>query len=91
MNAPQTQDAAEQAVEKLDQSETRYRKAQEHLIATKDQIDRNRKALELARQEADDLNREWKQLLRESGGQTTKAVREKLQASRDARDVAEDG
>lgn len=82
--------AAEQAMEKLDLSEERYRKAQEHLTSTQQQFERNRKALALAKQEAEDLNREWKKMLREAGGKTNQDVLEKLEASRNARDVAQE-
>ncbi len=81
---------AEQTYEALHQSKTRYLQAQAHLKSVSDQAERNRASLELARQEAETLNREWKQLLKENHGKTNPAVTEKLRASRDARDVAEE-
>lgn len=85
-----TENDMDQASENLDRAESRYRAAQEHLTATHDQFQRNRKTLELAQQEADNLNREWKQLLRDANGKTNKAVMEKLEASRNARDIADE-
>lgn len=88
MDTTTTKAAAEQACEQLDQSETHYRNAQEHLVKTKEQFQKNRKAIELAKQEADDLNQEWKKMLRDNNAKPNKAVMEKLEASRNARDVA---
>jgi hypothetical protein len=85
-----TENDIEQAFENLDRAESRYRAAQEHLTATHDQFQRNRKTLELARQEADNLNREWKQALRDANAKPDKAVMEKMEASTKARTVAQE-
>jgi hypothetical protein len=85
-----TENDIEQAFENLDRAESRYRAAQEHLAATHDQFQRNRKTLELARQEAENLNREWKQALRDANLKPDKAVMEKMEASTKARTVAQE-
>ncbi len=81
---------AVQSFEALHQSTARYLQAQAHLKSVADQAERNKASLGLARQEAETLNQEWKQLLKENHGKTNPAVTEKLRASRDARDVAEE-
>jgi len=80
----------EQAFEKLDLVESRYREAQNHLSATHEQFQRNQKTLELAKQEADTLNREWKRLLKEANGKRTKEVEKTLEDSTKARAIAEE-
>jgi|AntDeeMinimDraft_5_1070356.scaffolds.fasta_scaffold08525_2 dsDNA-binding SOS-regulon protein len=90
MNTTITENDVEQIFERFHLAESRYRAAQEHLTATQEQFQRNQKTLELARQEADSLNREWKQLLRDANGKTNKEVMQKLEASRNARDIADE-
>lgn len=90
MTTPDMQSPLYPVFEKMYHSQERYREARDHLIATHAQFRRNQQTLKLAQQEADNLNREWKQLLRDNNGKTTSAVTKKLQESCNARDIAQE-